>query len=396
MTVFGRMLDDDEHIQMNWLYDYRLELMRTHTKSTVRFRCNVGVFEAMHICLSSLRAGFLAGCKHIKSIDGCFLKGLFGGQLQTTVGIDANDCIYPVAWPVVNGEKYENWKWFLELLDGDLEITNNHQWAVMSDRQKKEFKGKGLKDQLWNCARSCCIPSYGQAMEVLKDRRWRLTGIPCCPAISALYYNKDKPEDYINECYKVSTFLAIYSHILHPTRDKNCWQKSDQDPIIPHEPANKNRARKPLLRRKEVDDENTGLTRGKGKNKKDSGQKNGQSSRLAMANEDDSNDQDPMDTFDPQILWDYFKQEEEVFVRATHHGDDIAPTPLSRRKDERPTSSRRIQRCLPSNSPTCAHTSHYRSCPFNRRRRHCMSVAGVRNLTKEFPRLVACVEASEG
>ena len=89
----------------------------------------------------------------------------------------------------------------------------------------------------------------------------QLTGIPCYHAISALNYNKDKPEDYINERCKVSTFLATYSHILHPTQDKNCWP--DQAQIIPPEPANNNRGRKSLLRRKEAGEENTGFTKGK-------------------------------------------------------------------------------------------------------------------------------------
>ena len=55
----------------------------------------------------------------------------------------------------------------------------------------------------------------------------QLTGIPCYHAISALNYNKDKPEDYINERYKMTTFLVTYSYILHPTQEKNCWPKSD-------------------------------------------------------------------------------------------------------------------------------------------------------------------------
>lgn len=31
-------------------------------------------------------------------------------------------------------------------------------------------------------------------------RKWQLTGVPCAHAISALYYNQDRPENYIDEC----------------------------------------------------------------------------------------------------------------------------------------------------------------------------------------------------
>lgn len=121
---------------MESLFDYRLELMRTHPSSTIKFKCTAGVFEAMYVCLAPLREGFLAGCRQAISVDGCFLKGLYGGQLLTAVGIDANDSIYPVAWANVNKENKENWKWFLELLAKDVEITNSFHWLFMSDRQK--------------------------------------------------------------------------------------------------------------------------------------------------------------------------------------------------------------------------------------------------------------------
>lgn len=96
----------------------------------------MGKFEGMYVCLGPLKAGFLAGCRPIISLGGCWLKGLIGGQLLSAVGIDANDCIYPIAWVVVEKENYENWSWFLELLAQDLEINNSHSFTLMSDRQK--------------------------------------------------------------------------------------------------------------------------------------------------------------------------------------------------------------------------------------------------------------------
>ncbi|KAM0946266.1 putative MULE transposase domain-containing protein [Dioscorea sansibarensis] len=91
----------------------------------------------MYVCLAPLKAGFMAGCRPVISVDGCWLKGLFGGHLLSAVGIDANDCIYPIAWAVVEKENHANWRWFLELLAADLEINNSHHWAFMSDRQKE-------------------------------------------------------------------------------------------------------------------------------------------------------------------------------------------------------------------------------------------------------------------
>lgn len=74
-----RLLDGDEHEQINKLFDYRLELLRAHPTSTVMFKCIEGKFEGMCVCLAPLSEGFLTGCRRIVSLDGFFLKGLFGG-----------------------------------------------------------------------------------------------------------------------------------------------------------------------------------------------------------------------------------------------------------------------------------------------------------------------------
>ncbi|XP_050226470.1 uncharacterized protein LOC126676334 [Mercurialis annua] len=129
-------INGDETEQMRRLNDYRLELIRTHPTSTIMFKRAEGVFVGMYVCLAPLRDGFLAGCRRVISVDGCWLKGLYGGQLLAAVGIDANDCTYPIAWCIVDRETKENWMWFLGLLADDLQICNSYGWCFMSDRQK--------------------------------------------------------------------------------------------------------------------------------------------------------------------------------------------------------------------------------------------------------------------
>lgn len=90
-----------------------------------------------------------------------------------------------------------------------------------------------------------------------------MTGIPCSHAISVIYYNRDKPENYLHECYKVSTYLETYKHTLFPTHDKDSWPKSNQGAMIPPLPANKRKGRKTLLRRREQDEETMAFTRGR-------------------------------------------------------------------------------------------------------------------------------------
>ncbi|KAL0430654.1 UNVERIFIED_CONTAM: hypothetical protein Sradi_0691400 [Sesamum radiatum] len=59
----------------------------------------------------------MSGCRPVIGVDGCHLKGPYGGVLLTAVSIDPNN-LYPLAYAVVAGETRESWQWFLELLKG--------------------------------------------------------------------------------------------------------------------------------------------------------------------------------------------------------------------------------------------------------------------------------------
>jgi len=86
--------------------------------------------------LDASKRGFLNGCRPLLCLDGCHLKTKFGGILLTVVGIDPNDCIYPVAIAVVEVESLQSWKWFLETLKIDLGIDNTTPWTIMTDKHK--------------------------------------------------------------------------------------------------------------------------------------------------------------------------------------------------------------------------------------------------------------------
>lgn len=94
-------------------------------------------------------------------------------------------------------------------------------------------------------------------------RRWQFTGIPCSHVVSVIFYNNERPENYVHDCYKITTYLDIYSHTLHPTHDRAFWPKSDQSPMIPPQPVNNRKGRKTILRRREAGEEPRGFTKGK-------------------------------------------------------------------------------------------------------------------------------------
>ncbi|KAL0415683.1 UNVERIFIED_CONTAM: hypothetical protein Slati_3400200 [Sesamum latifolium] len=88
--------------------------------------------------LQSLKTKSEESCrlKPIIGLDGCFLKGLYKGQLLAAIGRDPNENIYPIAFAFVEVEKFDSWLWFLRLLLRDIGSQEERGWAFISDRQK--------------------------------------------------------------------------------------------------------------------------------------------------------------------------------------------------------------------------------------------------------------------
>ncbi|XP_076902623.1 uncharacterized protein LOC143557434 [Bidens hawaiensis] len=131
---------------------------------------------------SGLKKGFLAGCRKVLFLDGCFLKTFLGGILLAAVGRDANNQMYPVAWAVVEGENNDSWEWFMNQLSKCLEVTDGGRgWTLISDQQKnaehincarhiyanwkKEYKGEDYKEVYWRACRAYNEADYNVAMK---------------------------------------------------------------------------------------------------------------------------------------------------------------------------------------------------------------------------------------
>lgn len=128
------------------IWDYGNELKRVMPESTVAIELEDieagqerGRFKRIYIALGPFKRGYKAGCRPVIGLDGCHLKGPFGGQLLTAVGMDPEDGMYPIAWSVVDAENTNNWCWFLKLLKVDLDINNDFAWTFISDKQKVCF-----------------------------------------------------------------------------------------------------------------------------------------------------------------------------------------------------------------------------------------------------------------
>ncbi|XP_052194908.1 uncharacterized protein LOC127802872 isoform X2 [Diospyros lotus] len=176
------------------VWDYCAAIRKHHPGRTMMVQSNMRVFQRMYVCLHACKKGFLAACRPIVCVDGCFLKGRFGGQLLCAIAKDGNENMYPIAFAIVEAETKDSWQWFMKLLLGDIRTFDDKGWVIMSDKQKGleyvlkeygcehrfcvrhlyanfklEFKGKSLKDELWNAARASTTHDFESHMARIKN-----------------------------------------------------------------------------------------------------------------------------------------------------------------------------------------------------------------------------------
>ncbi|XP_028944722.2 uncharacterized protein [Malus domestica] len=198
------------------LWDYLEELKVRNPGSTITvktdFQGENPVFKRLYICFAALKKGFQEGCRSIVGFDGCHIKGPHPGQILSTVGVDANNGMFPIAFAVVEVENRETWTWFLEIFFEDMGIENGNAWTFITDKQKglgddirslmpaaehrhcvrhlhNNFRSAGhtgltLKQRLWAAARATNVPTYEAEIEVMNNQsdkavKWLADKPPC-------------------------------------------------------------------------------------------------------------------------------------------------------------------------------------------------------------------------
>ena len=98
------------------------------------------VFQRFYFCFDALKKGFVEGCRPFIGMDGCHLKGPYGGVVISAVGLDGNNGLFPLAFAVVESENKESWSFFLENLRDTLnDSLPTRPWVIMSDQQKVTY-----------------------------------------------------------------------------------------------------------------------------------------------------------------------------------------------------------------------------------------------------------------
>ncbi|CAL2231563.1 unnamed protein product [Prunus armeniaca] len=78
---------------------------------------------------------FIDALRLVVGLDACHIKEQHLGQLLSTVGVDPNNNMYPIAYAVTEAENYAIWSWFLELFAVYLGIENSNG-SILDARDK--------------------------------------------------------------------------------------------------------------------------------------------------------------------------------------------------------------------------------------------------------------------
>nr|XP_025691281.1 uncharacterized protein LOC112792309 [Arachis hypogaea] len=138
-TVLG-----SEGAQFEKLRDYLNEIHKSNPGSTAHMNTlphpqGPNLFQRLYISFDACKRGFRNGCRPLIGLDGCFLKGYYGGQLLSAVTQDANNHVFVIAFGVTRVENTDNWKWFLTCLQEDFGGSMLFGWHLMSDQQKVSY-----------------------------------------------------------------------------------------------------------------------------------------------------------------------------------------------------------------------------------------------------------------
>ena len=96
-------------------------------------------FKNVFISLKPMKEGFIYGCRGLIGVDGCHLKGKYGGVVLSAIALDGDNEFFPIAYGAYENECKATWSSFFYQLRELLRNANRDNWCIVSDRQKIFF-----------------------------------------------------------------------------------------------------------------------------------------------------------------------------------------------------------------------------------------------------------------
>ncbi|GJV98979.1 mutator type transposase [Tanacetum coccineum] len=218
--------------------DYYLELKGKKSNTTVKIDVNISgdtsglerQFKRIYICLRDLKDGFRTGQREFLGLDGCFLSGLFPGQILTVVGIDPNKGIYPLAYALVDSKTKEFWKrQFVD--EKDMPIITCMEFI----REYLMKRNVNVQLVIRKCNRPL-TPNVERLFKViLKDIAQIKVDWNGVVAIWNMASNGEQigvPGSYVHRSYWLITWQDMYRFKVNPVDGPDLWPKSNLSGIL--------------------------------------------------------------------------------------------------------------------------------------------------------------------
>ncbi|KAK1551854.1 hypothetical protein Q3G72_005991 [Acer saccharum] len=138
-------------------------------------------FDRMFLSFEAQKLGFLDGYRPFIGVDRCHLKGPYGGVLLSTVAMDANSGLFPMAVCIYEKETQSSCEWFLSNLKIHLKFPSGRNLTFMFDRQRGiiqalhnhfpcanrriTYKGDHFKKLFWKASRSSNVFDFIETLD---------------------------------------------------------------------------------------------------------------------------------------------------------------------------------------------------------------------------------------
>ncbi|XP_027183865.1 uncharacterized protein LOC113782155 [Coffea eugenioides] len=146
--------------QYERLWDYAATVRQSNSDSYIAIQINRrsieqrATFQRLFYDLGALKKGFLASCKPIIGLDGCFLKSPFGGQLLAALGKNGNDNMQKGLVHAIE-----------ELFPGaEHRFCHKH----LFENFKAKFKNSELRELFWVTTSATNVDDFKRALNALE------------------------------------------------------------------------------------------------------------------------------------------------------------------------------------------------------------------------------------
>ena len=136
------LLSQDHKASYRKLFRYMHALLNSNFGYTISLEkdwfgsVEFSTFKRFFICLDRNRRRFLEKCKPLIEVNGYHLKGPYRGIFLTTVSIDANYGIYPLAMCVAKTGNNYPWQYFMYKLYDQMGYNGGEWLYFISDKHK--------------------------------------------------------------------------------------------------------------------------------------------------------------------------------------------------------------------------------------------------------------------